>query len=362
MTKEKAVNAAEDYANQQTDVKPDAVEPTKGDAEFDQMYAAEEDKGEELEDIIKELHGETDKAAGVSDTIKGVEDGVEAIADGDEEEPLVDPVDEEEEDVYDELDRAALKRHIYDNGLEVKVFKKDTDDDIRAKLRDASQPVSELNMLEQFATLVGTTPDAITGFMQGGQTQPVMDQQLQQSAQQQRQAPGDIDFAKELDLKPDINGELIMTPDVLNKLLNAVQRKSAEFTMKEAPIYASQAATDATQLVQAGNDFYRDNPDLTAGLAGEDLMRRKQLFKMVATSISAKNPDKNYNWVFTETAKEARKWLKTNNRVSPTQNQRAESGRVAASNKSGNRFKSRSTRIKSSKLTGEAAEVANLFS
>ena len=44
---------------------------------------------------------------------------------------------EESGDEFDGMDRNALKKYIKENGLEVKVFKSDSDDDIRAKIRAA---------------------------------------------------------------------------------------------------------------------------------------------------------------------------------------------------------------------------------
>lgn len=49
--------------------------------------------------------------------------------------------EEESGDEFDALDRNELKKYIKDNGLEVKVYKSDSDDDIRAKIRAAVAPV-----------------------------------------------------------------------------------------------------------------------------------------------------------------------------------------------------------------------------
>ena len=46
-------------------------------------------------------------------------------------------------DEFDGMDRNALKKYIKENGLEVKVFKSDSDDDIRAKIRAAAAPAVE---------------------------------------------------------------------------------------------------------------------------------------------------------------------------------------------------------------------------
>lgn len=52
--------------------------------------------------------------------------------------------EESEGDEFDGMDRNGLKKYIKENGLEVKVFKSDSDDDIRAKIRAAvAAPAAE---------------------------------------------------------------------------------------------------------------------------------------------------------------------------------------------------------------------------
>lgn len=51
--------------------------------------------------------------------------------------------DETEDDEFDGLDRKGLKKYIKDNGLDVKVFKNDSDDDIREKIRAAVNAPAE---------------------------------------------------------------------------------------------------------------------------------------------------------------------------------------------------------------------------
>jgi hypothetical protein len=66
-------------------------------------------------------------------------DEVEA-EDAEEEE---DEVEEEEEDALASMDRTALKAYIKDNGLDIKVKKSWSDDDIREQIRNAECPVAE---------------------------------------------------------------------------------------------------------------------------------------------------------------------------------------------------------------------------
>ena len=81
---------------------------------------------------------------------EGASNSTEAeVADSDETQDAEDLANEAEEeaaeevgeasdggDEFDAMDRNALKKYIKENGLEVKVFKSDSDDDIRAKIRN----------------------------------------------------------------------------------------------------------------------------------------------------------------------------------------------------------------------------------
>lgn len=60
-----------------------------------------------------------------------------------EEESEKEENEETDGDEFDGMDRNALKKYIKENGLEVKVFKNDSDDDIRAKIRAAVAPAAE---------------------------------------------------------------------------------------------------------------------------------------------------------------------------------------------------------------------------
>lgn len=60
-----------------------------------------------------------------------------------EEESEEEESEETADDEFDDMDRNALKKYIKENGLEVKVFKSDSDDDIRAKIRAAAAPTAE---------------------------------------------------------------------------------------------------------------------------------------------------------------------------------------------------------------------------
>ena len=72
-------------------------------------------------------------------------DEVEA-EDAEEEE---DEVEEEEEDALASMDRTALKAYIKDNGLDIKVKKSWSDDDIREQIRNAECPVAEAEAEEE---------------------------------------------------------------------------------------------------------------------------------------------------------------------------------------------------------------------
>lgn len=61
----------------------------------------------------------------------------------DAEEEDVDEAEDAEEDALASMDRAALKAYIKDNGLDIKVKKSWSDDDIREQIRNAECPVAE---------------------------------------------------------------------------------------------------------------------------------------------------------------------------------------------------------------------------
>lgn len=84
-------------------------------------------------------------------------DDAEALAQEAEAEAEEESEDEDEEeegsseegDEFDDMDRNALKKYIKENGLEVKVFKSDSDDDIRAKIRAADAAAEEAPEVEE---------------------------------------------------------------------------------------------------------------------------------------------------------------------------------------------------------------------
>jgi len=61
----------------------------------------------------------------------------EEESDTSEEEEEEEAEDEEEEDDFEGMDRAELKAYIKENDLDIKVLKKDSDDDLRDKIREA---------------------------------------------------------------------------------------------------------------------------------------------------------------------------------------------------------------------------------
>lgn len=103
----------------------------------------EPDTEDEATDEENELEGMTLKAlrakareAGVKGASKMPKDKlIEALSAEDEEED--DEESDDEEDEFDDMDRAALKRYIKSESLEVRVAKSMSDDDIRAAIREA---------------------------------------------------------------------------------------------------------------------------------------------------------------------------------------------------------------------------------
>lgn len=67
----------------------------------------------------------------------------DALADEVEEEDAEEEEEDAEEDTLASMDRTALKAYIKDNGLDIKVKKSWSDDDIREQIRNAECPVAE---------------------------------------------------------------------------------------------------------------------------------------------------------------------------------------------------------------------------
>ena len=266
-----------------------------------------------------------------------------------------------EKDQFDDMDRSALKKHIVESGIDVKVYTKDTDDDVRNRIREAEDKANlpdGLSMLENFAALLGTEPEAVRGFVKG-ETTPVTPPTTPAPI-----SPQDVDFVKDLKLQTDEFGNVIMTQDGFNKLANAIYQKANEFTMTKAPVYARESSRMIMEMYQAALDFYQANPDLITGLKGDALPKRKALIGVVANAIQRKNPEKDYRTVLNETAKEVRTWLKSNGgRVTPSISRVAESqGEVSRTTEiPKNRFRAAATKRPIVKVNSEAADVAETF-
>lgn len=347
---EKKKTDVEDYAEQKIDDKglDNKAESQTGDDEFD--YNKEEKVEEKsIRELADEVMGETKP----EEDEKEKEE--EKLEEGEElEEELEDDTIEDDLTDYNRLD---LRRVIRDEKLDIKVYKNDTDDEIRAKIRkldDKDKPLEGIALLEKFAGLTGTDVKDI----QDGKAP-------EQKAPEKREVDHkDLDIVKELDLKADDLGYVGMTPEILNKLVNIIARNNKEYTLREAPLAARSAAVEISTMLQATQDFFQANPDITTGkdgkpLQGDELTKRKQLLRYVANNLQSKNPDKGNEWVLNETAKEVRTWVGRPVRSKRTQTETIERG---SKKNPKNRFTSRGARLKKSKLSGEAAEVADTFS
>ena len=112
----------------------DNGEEDEGD-EFDDMDRAELKKYNKSEELgIKILKKMTDDD--IRDAIR------EAIGEEDELDEEEDEI-EEDDDGLDDMSRAELKKHIKSEGLDIKVLKKMSDDDIREAIREAGDDESE---------------------------------------------------------------------------------------------------------------------------------------------------------------------------------------------------------------------------
>ena len=98
-----------------------------------------------LLDLAESLIPDAGAAAPAADDADAKELAQEAEEEaGEAEEETEEEEETAEGDEFDDMDRTALKKYIKENGLEVKVFKGDSDDDIRAKIRAAlTAPAAE---------------------------------------------------------------------------------------------------------------------------------------------------------------------------------------------------------------------------
>ena len=348
---EKKKSDAEDYADGKVDEKGlDKPEDQTGDKNFD---FNDEERVEEKS--VEEL---AEEVMGGGKVEEGDEKGDEEEGELEEGEELEDELEDDgvEDDLTD-MPRLDLRRVIRDEKLDIKVYKNDTDDEIRAKIRELDskdKPLEGIALLEKFAGLTGTTVEQIE---KGEATE--------KKAPEKREVDHkDLDIVKELDLKADDFGNIAMTPETLNKVINLIARNNKEYTMQEAPLAARSAAVEVSGMLQATQDFFQNNPDITMGkdgkpLQGGELTQRKQLLRYVANNLQSKNPDKGNEWVLSETAKEVRTWIGRPTRTKRTQTETTERGSKKGPR---NRFSNKGARLKKKKLSGEAAEVADTFS
>jgi hypothetical protein len=97
-----------------------------------------------------------------------------------EEENEPEPGDTPEDDGLDDLDRTQLKMYIKENGLEVKVFKSDTDDSLRVKIREvlgAATAVSE----EEVPEVLADEPDEFEGMSRDDLKRFIVKNKLQET-------------------------------------------------------------------------------------------------------------------------------------------------------------------------------------
>lgn len=220
---EKKKTDVEDYAEQKIDDKglDNKAESQAGDDEFD--YNKEEKVEEKsIRELADEVMGETKPEEDDKEEEVKLEEGEEL------EEELEDDTIEDDLTDYNRLD---LRRVIRDEKLDIKVYKKDTDDEIRAKIRkldDKDKPLEGIALLEKFAGLTGIGVKDI----QDGKAP------TEKAPEKREVEHKDLDIVKELDLKADDLGYVGMTPEILNKLVNIIARNNKEYTLREAPLAA----------------------------------------------------------------------------------------------------------------------------
>ena len=101
----------------------------------------EEGSNSDTDDTDSTDESETSDEDALADEVEA-EDAEEENAE-DAEEENADEAEDAEEDALASMDRTALKAYIKDNGLDIKVKKSWSDDDIREQIRNAECPVAE---------------------------------------------------------------------------------------------------------------------------------------------------------------------------------------------------------------------------
>lgn len=117
-------------------------------------------------------------------------------------------------------------------------------------------------------------------------------------------------------MTPEELDELESNPQKMNEILNRVYTRAQEDMMKSIPSVIQKTTNRQIALRDKVRDFYEEN---------RDLAKHRDFVGFVANEIESDNPDKDLDWVFQETSKEARKRLGLKKQAQDTETRRRRS-------------------------------------
>jgi len=151
-----------------------------------------------------------------------------------EEENEPEPGDTPEDDGLDDLDRTQLKMYIKENGLEVKVFKSDTDDSLRVKIREVLGSTTAVQE-EEVPEILADEPDEFEGMSRDDLKRYIVKNKLQETVK-------------------------VFKTDTEDIIRNKLREATAEAPAEEKPAKAGKAPAKSgkTPVCPAGGTYGKD--------------------------------------------------------------------------------------------------------
>lgn len=219
--------------------------------QIEEMLAGHSEEPEVEEPEIEEEEQEEEEPEVEEEPEEEEEPEVDEDDDGEEEDP--EPEEEEEPDEDDDEDQvAALQNQL---------------NEMSKKLRDAGMSIET--------------------------SAPAKDSDDEEEGKEKKQEVLQFMTEEELD-------ELQDNPGKMNEILNRVYARAQEDIMKSIPSVVQKTTSRQITLQNKVKDFYEENKDLLA---------HRDFVSFVASEIEGQNPDKDLDWIFDQTAKQARKRL-----------------------------------------------------
>lgn len=120
--------------------------------------------------------------------------------------------------------------------------------------------------------------------------------------------PESINFLTEEEIE-----NLQDNPETMNAVLNRVYQQARQDALKSIPDVVRKTTDRQIAIKDKVRDFYTDNPDLKSN---------RDFVSYVASEVEAENPDKDLDWIFEKTAKEARDRLGLRKQAEQSENER----------------------------------------